>query len=147
MDAAGRLADERQRHDGGPGEVLAGLFFVDVEQRPETPDRGKLGQRRLHVDADVAGVDRQRERLGGRQARLERAVDKQPPYLAERHLVDEVFDVDPAVAQGAAFLVGFGDLGLAGDDPLQTRLEPVFGGGERLGGHRATPRNSGAVKP
>ena len=54
------------------------------------------------------------------RARLEGAVDKQSPYLAERHLVDEVFDVDPAVAQGAAFLVGFGDLGLAGDDPLQT---------------------------
>ena len=66
--------------------------------------------RRLHVDADVAGVHRQRERLGRRQARVELVVDEQAPDLAEADPADEVLEVDAAVAQRAAFLVGFGDL-------------------------------------
>ena len=78
---------------------------------------------RLHVDPDVAGVHRQRERLGGRQARVELVVDEQAPDVAEGHPADEVVDVDAAVAQGAALLVGLGDLGLEGDDALEAGPE------------------------
>ena len=65
----------------------------------------------------------QRVRLGRRQARLERAVDEQAPDLLEGHLADEVLDVDAAVAQRAALLVGLGDLGGEGDDALEAGLD------------------------
>ena len=42
---------------------------LDVEQLPEAPRRRQHRQRALHVDPDVAGVHRQREGLGRRQAR------------------------------------------------------------------------------
>ena len=44
--AVGRLADERDRHDRGAGEVLAGLLVVDVEQR-----------RKPHTGASCASAD------------------------------------------------------------------------------------------
>ena len=59
------------------------VLVVDVEQRLVAPDRGQHRQAGLHVDADVAGVDGQRERLGGRQARAELAVHEQRPHVAE----------------------------------------------------------------
>ena len=62
-------------------------------------------------------------RLGRRQAGLERAVDEQAPDLLERHLADELLDVDAAVAQGAALAVGLGDLGREGDDALEAGLD------------------------
>ena len=54
-----------------------------------------------------------------RQARLERLVDEQPPHLLERHVPDELLDVDAAVAQRAALAVGLCDLGLEGDDACE----------------------------
>ena len=122
-EAAGGLGDEGQRGDRDPGQVLAGLLVGDVEQLAEPPVRGEHGDRGLHVDPDVAGVHRHRERLGRRQARAEPAVDQQRPDVAEGDLADQVLDVDAAVAQRAALLVGLGDLGLEGDDALQARLE------------------------
>src|SRR5688500_82845 len=59
---------------------------------------------------------------GGRQARLERTVDEQPPYQLERDLADELFDVDAAIAQCRALLVGLRDLGGEGEDALQAGL-------------------------
>ena len=50
---------------------------------------------------------------------LNLAVDEQAPDVAEAHPADEVFDVDAAVTQGAALAVGFGDLGLEGDDAFE----------------------------
>ena len=120
---AGRLGDEGQRHHRRAGQVVAGLVVVDVEQLPEAPGRREHRQRGLHVDADVAGVHRQRERLGRRQAGVELVVDEQAPHVAERDLADEVLDVDAAVAQRATFLVRLGDLGLEGDDALEAGLE------------------------
>ena len=88
------------------------------------PDRGEHGQTGLDVDADVAAVDRQRERLGGRQAVAESAVDQQRPHIAEGDvLVDQILDVHAAVAQRAAILVGFGDLGGEGDDAFESGYE------------------------
>ena len=138
VQSARGLPDEGQRHDGGTREILAGLGLVDVQQRAETPDRGQLRDRRLHVDPHVAGVHGQRERLRRRQPRLEGVVHEQAPHLAERHPVDEVFDVNAAIAQRAAFPVGLGDLGLEGDHSLQSRFETAGDrGGERLGGHQS----------
>ena len=52
-----------------------------------------------------------------------RPVDEQAPDLLERDLPDEVLDVDAAVAQRAALLVGLGDLGGEGDDAFQAGLD------------------------
>ena len=62
-------------------------------------------------------MHRDGERLGRRQTRVEGAVDEQAPDVAVVVVADEVFDVDAAVAQRAAFAVGLGDLRLEGDDP------------------------------
>ena len=129
VDAARGLRDVGQRHHRRAGELVAGGLVLDVQQRRVAPDRGEHGQTGLDVDADVAAVDRQRERLGGRQAVAELAVDQQRPHVAERDvLVDQILDVDAAVAQRAAVLVGFGDLGGEGDD--------AFEPGDEILGHR-----------
>ena len=71
-------------------------------------------------------MDGQRERLGGRQAVAEPAVDQQRPHVAEGDLpVDQILDVDAAVPQRAAVLVGFGDLGGEGHDAFEP-LDEVF---------------------
>jgi hypothetical protein len=58
-------------------------------------------------------------RLGGRQTGLERAVDQEAPDLLEGHVADDVLDVDAAVAERSAVLVGLGDLGGEGDDAFE----------------------------
>ena len=78
-----RLRDVRQCHHRGAGEVVAGGVVVDVEERLEAPDGREHREAGLHVDADVAGVDRERERLGGVQTPAELAVDEQCPHVAE----------------------------------------------------------------
>lgn len=129
--AAGGLGDVGQGHDGGAGEVVTGLVGVDVQERFQAPDGGEHGQRGLHVHADVTGVDGDGERLGGRQTGVEGAVHEQAPDVAEGDVTDEVLDVDAPVAQGAALLVRFGDLGLECDDSLEPGYEV---------GHQAAPR-------
>ena len=91
----------------------------DVDQLLEPPFGRQLAERGLHVHARVAGADRERVRLGGRQAGQERAVHQQSPDLLEGHRADQVLDVDAAVAQRAAFLVGLGDLGRERDDAFE----------------------------
>ena len=67
--AARGLGHEREHHRRGAGQIRPGLGGVDVDQRPQTPVRGQHRGGRLHVDPGVAGVHRQRERLGGGHAR------------------------------------------------------------------------------
>ena len=55
---------------------------------------------------------------GGRPG-LEGAVDQQAPDLLERDAADELLDVDAAVAQRRALLVGLGDLGRERDHALE----------------------------
>ena len=51
----------------------------------------------------------------------EPAVDQQRPHVAERDpLVDQILDVDAAIAQRAAVLVRLGDLGGEGHDALES---------------------------
>jgi len=103
--------------------TIPGLV-IDVEQRRVAPDGSQHGQSGLHVDADVAAVDGQRERFGGWQAVPELAVDQQRPHVAEGHVTaDQIFDVHAAVPQRAAVLVGFGDLGGEGDDTFESLNE------------------------
>ena len=59
---------------------------------------------------------------GGRPGQ-ERAVDEQAPDLLEGDVADEVLDVDAAVAERAAFLVGLGDLGRERDDAFEAGLD------------------------
>ncbi len=117
------LRDERQRHHRGAREVVARLLVGDVDQLAEAPLRREHRERRLHVDAVVARAHRQRVRFGGRQARLEAAVDQQAPDLLVGDHADQVLDVDAAVAQRATLFVGLGDLGGEGDDAFEARLD------------------------
>ena len=150
-DPARRLRHVGQRHHRRPGQLLAGLVVADVQQRPVAPVRGEHGQRGLHVHPHVAGVHRQRERLGRRQPGPEPAVDQQRPDVAEAHPADQVLDVDAAVAQRPAVPVRLGDLGAEGDVPLQAGAEA----GRRRGYARSadtdwlmrTPRSLLAVGP
>ena len=80
-------------------------------------------------------MDRDREGLRGRQARVELVVDEQAPHVAEGDLADEVLDVDAPVAQDAAVTVGLGDLGLECDDALKS--------GDELG-HGVLPGSAAA---
>ena len=123
-EAARALRDEAQRHDRRAGEVVARLLVGDVDQLLQAPLRGERGDRRLHVDARVTGADRQRVLLGRAEPGREAAVDEQAPDLLVGHRADEVLDVDAAVAQRAALLVGLGDLRRERDDALQPRLHP-----------------------
>ena len=72
------------------------------------------------------------------------AVDQQAPDVLERDPADDLLDVDPAVAQRGALLVGLRDLGLEGDHAL----EPVVHLGHgllRLGRpRRSNPAHSAA---
>ena len=63
--------------------------------------------------------------LGLRHAGLEALVDEQSPDLLERVVADELLDVDAAVPERRAFLVGLRDLRLEGDHALETRAEVV----------------------
>ena len=122
--AARRLRDERERHHRRAREVVARLLVGDVDQLPEAPLGREHRQRGLHVDARVAGADRQRVRLGRRQARARSAPStSRPQTCSNGHRADEVLDVDAAVAQRAALLVGLGDLGGEGDDALEAGLD------------------------
>ena len=89
-------------------------------------------------------MHRDRERLGRRQARAELAVDQQRPDVAEGDLADQVLDVDAAVAQRAAVLVGFGDLGLEGDDAFEAGYEVV--GHLACSSARGTRARTGAAR-
>jgi hypothetical protein len=61
-------------------------------------------------------VDRQRERLGGRQPVAELSVDKQPPHVTECDLLaHQILDVNAAITQRAAVFVRFGDFGGEGN--------------------------------
>jgi len=51
----------------------------------------------------------------------QRLVDEEAPDLLERNRADEILDVDAAVAEHAAVLVGLGDLGLERDDAGEAR--------------------------
>ena len=96
---AGGLGDERQRHDRGPGEVVAGLLVADVQQLVHAPGGREHGQGALHVDPDVTGVHRDRVGLGGRQPGRELVVDQQAPDVPVGDVADELLDVDAAVAE------------------------------------------------
>jgi hypothetical protein len=58
-------------------------------------------------------------RLGRRQARLVLPVHQQPPHLLVGHVAHELLDVDPAIAERTALLVGLGDRGVERDYALE----------------------------
>jgi hypothetical protein len=67
-------------------------------------------------------------RLGLGHLGIQVAVDEQAPDVFVRVLPDELLDVHPAIAEGAALAVGLCDLGLDGDDALEARLEVAHTG-------------------
>jgi hypothetical protein len=73
----------------------------------------------LDIHPDVAGVNRDRERLGWRNARVELAIDEQTPDVPEGHPADEIGHVDTPVSQGAALAIRLGYLRFEGDDALE----------------------------
>ena len=117
------LGHEGQGHHRGAGQVVAGLLVADVQERPHTPGGGEHRHRALHIDPDVTGVHRHRVRLGRGQAGGEGVVHQQPPYVAEGDMPDQILDVHAAVAEGAPFPVGLGDLRLKRDNAFETGPE------------------------
>ena len=91
----------------------------DVDQLPEAPLGCQHGQRGLHVDARITGMDEQRVRLGRRHSGLELAVHEQTPDLLERDVADQLLDVHAPVAQRTTFAVGLRDLRGEGDYALK----------------------------
>src|SRR2546422_989673 len=111
--------DDGERRGRRPGEVVARLAGVDVDQLLQAPLRSERGEARLQVGRDGATRILQLDRLRERQRRVDVLVDEQPPDVLERVPADEILDVDPAVAERAAVLVGLGDLRLEGDHALE----------------------------
>ena len=142
-EAAGGLGGEGEHHHRDPAEVGARLLVGDVVGLLHPEHRGEHRDGGLHVGADVAGVDRDVVRLGGRQAGLVLAVDQQPPHLLEGDPADDLLDVDAAVAQRGPFLVGLGDLGLERDDTLEPVMYLSHGGHSApMACDRDTPRSA-----
>jgi hypothetical protein len=88
----------------------------------QAPARGHHGRRRLQIHPQRAGVNGDGEGLRGGQWPGEVAVDQQAPDVGEAGRPDQGLDVHPAVAQGAAAAVGFGDPGVERDDVGQSRF-------------------------
>jgi hypothetical protein len=55
-------------------------------------------------------VDWEWERFRRWQARIELIIYEQTPDIAEGHAPDEIIDIDTAISERTAFLIGFGDL-------------------------------------
>ena len=119
-DSTRGLRDERQCHDGNMREVLPGHVIVNIQQRLKPPRGCEHRDRRLDVHTDVAGVDGDGEGLCRWQTRIELGVHEESPYVAVGDTSHKVFDIHAAVAQGAAFTVGLGDLGFEGDDAFES---------------------------
>ena len=124
---ARRARDDLHHLRRKPAEVLAGLLVGDLVQLAELPLAGQPRGLGLEVGGRVPGQRRGLVRLGIGHLRVEVVVDEQAPDRLVRVVADELLDVDPAIAERAAFAVGLGDLRLDGDDALETRLEVVHG--------------------
>jgi hypothetical protein len=117
--AARGLGHERHRHHRDPGQVVPRRLVVDVQQGEQAPRGSEHRDRRLHVNAHIPGVNWDGERFGRGQPGVELGVHQQAPDLAVGDPADQLLDVHPAVAKGAALFVRFGDLGLECDDALK----------------------------
>ena len=123
--AARRLRDDRERRRREPREVVARLLGLDVDELLQAPLRPERRERGLQVGHHRAARVLQLDPLGLRHARLEAAVDEQAPDLLERVVADELLDVDAAVPERRAFLVGLRDLRLERDHALEPWPEVV----------------------
>jgi hypothetical protein len=122
---AGRAGGDRHHLRGEPAEVLPRLLVGDLVQLAELPLAGEAARLGLQVGRRVT---RQRGRLirfrvGHR--RTEVVVDEQSPDVLVRIVADELLDVDASIPEGAALAVGLRDLGLDGDDALESWPEVV----------------------
>ncbi len=118
------LRDDRERRGRQPAEILLRVLVVDVDELAELPPAAEDGEHRLEVGHVAAGPHLELA-VGRREARLERAVDEQPPHLLEGDAADELLDVDAAIAERSALAVGLGDLRLDRDDAGQAGREVV----------------------
>ena len=131
--AARGLGDVRQRHHGGAREVVAGLSPRRCPAAASDPTPG----------ASIASADCTSTRMspectgigngsaGGRPG-LKAPSTSRPQTFPKETWPDQVLDVDAAVAERAAFLVGFGDLRLERDDSFESGYEV---------GHQAAPHD------
>src|SRR5207237_7791977 len=109
---------------------------------PLAAERRKRGLEVRHVPA---GPVLELAVRGGK-ARLERLVDEQAPDLLERNVADELFDVDAAIAELAAFAVRFRDLRLEGDDACEAWAELVHAWISSSSISRPVPRSRAAAR-
>ena len=142
-----RPRDDRHHLRGEPAEVLARLLVGDRRSACRAPTRRRGGP----------------SRPGGRTARSRSAVlgsygsgsgmaesrsssTRSPQTFSYGNVADELVDVDAAVAKLTPLAVGLGDLGLDGDDALETRLELAHPATESTGrpSRRRAPVESAA---
>src|SRR4051794_2047005 len=120
--AARRLRDDRERRSREAAEVLLRPVVVDVDELAEIPAAAQARERRLQV-ADVVPRALLEVAVRCGEPWLERLVDEPAPDLFERDMVDEVLDVDAAIPELAALLVGLGDFRLEGDHTCEPWTE------------------------
>ena len=120
-----RLGDDRDHRGREPREVVARLAVVMSMScfRPHWPASAAVAAWRSAIALPVCAG--RLDVLGARHPGVEAVVDEEAPDLLVGDVADELLDVDSAVAERAAFLVGLGDLRLEGDDALEARLEVV----------------------
>ena len=119
----GRLGDDRHHLRREPGEIVASVLGIDVDELLELPDRSESRGLRLEVGRRAAGQGSRIVRLRIRHSGLEVLVHEQAPHLLVRDFAHELLDVDPAIAKRAALPVGLGDLRLEGDDAFEPWFE------------------------
>ena len=101
-------------------KVAVRLVVGDVDQLAEAPHPGEPGRSDLQVGGRISGEIGRDVRLDRNEAGLGLVVDEQAPDLLERDRPDEVFDVDPAVANRAAVAIRLGRR-IRGRDGIRSR--------------------------
>ena len=117
------LRDDRERGAGELREIVARLLVGDVDDLLHPPLRPERRERSLEVGGNGTARVLQLDPVDRLQRRVDVLVDEQPPHVLERVAADELFDVDAAIAERAAVLVGLGDLRLERDNAFEAGAE------------------------
>ena len=126
--AARRLRDDRERRRREPGQIVARLLGVDVDELLRAPTSAPSVARPACRSAGTEPLGSCSSiRSAGGMRRVDVLVDEQAPDVLERVTADELLDVDAAIAKRAAVLVGLRDLRLERDDAFEAGRKSLAG--------------------